>query len=256
MSPSGMFHIAVVHSDQKQALNIFQTPPIFIRRFLLGVGQERGQIATKITNQHWTALNVILHENIPWFVPMYLHTLRIRNDRTGQIIPHTAIHFVPAIRRQRPNQLELAFAIPSRTTVTVLLDIDYIFLKWLEYPPDANHGHYIGAATLTAQLPIARNYTSTPVDGSLFRDSFNASRAAGYLIQLRTESLLISLPTPDFSMPYNVICLACTVVALAFGPIHNVSTKRLHLVADEPGKPAKNGLIVRLKGLIFRTKSE
>lgn len=46
---------------------------------------------------------------------------------------------------------------------------------------------------------------------------------------MRTESVLISLPTPDFSMPYNVICLACTAVALAFGPLHNITTKRLVL---------------------------
>ena len=38
--------------------------------------------------------------------------------------------------------------------------------------------------------------------------------------------MIITLPTPDFSMPYNVICLVCTVVALAFGPIHNITTKR------------------------------
>ena len=31
------------------------------------------------------------------------------------------------------------------------------------------------------------------------------------LLQLYTEALLVNLPTPDFSMPYNVICLACTV---------------------------------------------
>ena len=45
------------------------------------------------------------------------------------------------------------------------------------------------------------------------------------MVQLYTESLLVNLPTPDFSMPYNVICLSCTVVALAFGPLHNITTK-------------------------------
>lgn len=250
-----MFHIAVMYTDKRQPVAISQPPPLFARRFLLGVGQERGQIATKISNQHWAPLNVILHENIPWFVPMYLHTLHIRNDRTGHLIRPAALHYIPAIRRVKPNELELAFAVPARTTVSVSLDIDYIFLKWLEYPPDANHGHYIGAATITAQLPVARNFTATPVDGSLFADSFNASRAGGYVVQLRTESLLISLPTPDFSMPYNVICLACTVVALAFGPIHNVSTKRLFLVDDAPSKgTAPRGLLGRLKALVFRTK--
>lgn len=59
----------------------------------------------------------------------------------------------------------------------------------------------------------------------MFFYSFNASRD-GYLVQLRTETLIVTMPTPDFSMPYNVICLACTVVALAFGPLHNITTKR------------------------------
>uniref|UniRef100_A0A1B0CXB3 Gpi transamidase complex n=1 Tax=Lutzomyia longipalpis TaxID=7200 RepID=A0A1B0CXB3_LUTLO len=104
-----------------------------------------------------------------------------------------------------------------------------------EYPPDANHGHYLGSAIVAAQLPVARNYTGVPVDGSLFVDSFNASRP-GYYVQIRTESLLLTLPVPDFSMPYNVICLACTVVALAFGPIHNMSTKRIVIVVKEAPK--------------------
>jgi len=53
-----------------------------------------------------------------------------------------------------------------------------------------------------------------------------------YFIRLHTETLLISLPTPDFSMPYNVICLACTVIAIAFGSIHNLTTRRF-VVYDE-----------------------
>lgn len=47
----------------------------------------------------------------------------------------------------------------------------------------------------------------------------------------RTNGAMVSLPTPDFSMPYNVICLACTVVALAFGPLNNICTKELILKA-------------------------
>lgn len=104
-------------------------------------------------------------------------------------------------------------------------------MKWTEYPPDANHGHYIGSAIVTALLPVAKNYTTIPVEGYLFEHSFNASRPS-YFIQIHTESLLLSLPTPDFSMPYNVICLTCTVIALAFGPIHSVTTKILTVDTD------------------------
>lgn len=58
------------------------------------------------------------------------------------------------------------------------------------------------------------------------QDGWNVSSEAGYLVRLHTESLVVAMATPDFSMPYNVICLVCTVVALAFGPLFNLTTKR------------------------------
>lgn len=44
-------------------------------------------------------------------------------------------------------------------------------------------------------------------------------------IRIYTETLLVSLPTPDFSMPYNVITLTCTVIALFFGSMFNLMTR-------------------------------
>lgn len=105
---------------------------------------------------------------------------------------------------------------------------------------------------ISAQLPIGTNYTGIPIDASLYEESFNASRPS-YFLRIHSESLLINLPTPDFSMPYNVICLACTVVALAFGPLHNMTTKRLVLRKKEE---AKKGLLQRLKEKLFRKKAK
>lgn len=229
-----MFNFAAIKkAEAKEAVPIIPVPILTARRFLLGVGQERGQIVTKIANNHWSDLNVIVQENIPWFVPIYLHTLKIRTLNGVELTP-TSIIYKPGKQRERPYQLEVAVKVPSRTTIELSIDFDYIFLKWQEYPPDANHGHYIGAAVVSALLPVAKNYTGVPVDGCLFADSFNASRS-GYLVQIHTESLLLTLPTPDFSMPYNVICLSCTVVALAFGPIHSMTTKRITVQKrDEP----------------------
>lgn len=41
-----------------------------------------------------------------------------------------------------------------------------------------------------------------------------------------TEVLLVPLTTPDFSMPYNVITITCTVFALYVGSLLNVLRKR------------------------------
>ena len=54
------------------------------------------------------------------------------------------------------------------------------------------------------------------------------------MVTVHSETLLVSLPTPDFSMPYNVICLTCTVVAVAFGSIHNLTTRRFVATAATP----------------------
>lgn len=223
-SPNRMFNLAVVNLNERN-VKLVTPPPLYAKRYILGIGQERGKIVTKITNNHWAPLNVIIQENIPWFVPIYLHSLVIKNGLNK--IESNILKYTPGQQRTRPYQLEVGFTIPARSNVEFSFDFDYIFLKWLEYPPDANHGHYIGSSVITTVLPVARNYTSIPIDGMLFYSNFNNTNKNGYLIEIRTENLLITLPTPDFSMPYNVICLACTVVALAFGPIHNMSTKRL-----------------------------
>jgi phosphatidylinositol glycan class T len=67
-------------------------------------------------------------------------------------------------------------------------------------------------------------------EDSTFEHLFWGNPAVDPVVVLFTEILLLSLPTPDFSMPYNVICLACTVAALAFGPLHNITTRNGWLI--------------------------
>ena len=59
---------------------------------------------------------------------------------------------------------------------------------------------------------------------------------------LRTTSLLLPLPTPDFSMPYNVIILTSTVIAMAFGSVFNLLVRRF-VTADEV--PKANVVIIK-----------
>lgn len=79
--------------------------------------------------------------------------------------------------------------------------------------------------------------------------SFSDS-SSSFFLRLHTETLLVSLPTPDFSMPYNVICLACTVVAIAFGSLHNLTTR--DFTASDPSK--RKGLVAKLKSFFKKEK--
>jgi hypothetical protein len=80
--------------------------------------------------------------------------------------------FRPGKERVRPYYLELVLELPARSLTSVSIQFDYAFLKWQEYPPDANHGFYMGAASISALLPVARNYTALPQDGSLIASTY------------------------------------------------------------------------------------
>lgn len=116
--------------------------------------------------------------------------------------------------------------------------MDKLFLQWTEFNPDANLGFFIPPSIVTAVLP-------DPAPETTIQQMKN-----GYgVVRLYTEKLLVALPTPDFSMPYNVICLACTVVAIAFGSVHNLTTKIF--VEDTKDKPT---LVQRIKAFFFPKK--
>lgn len=44
-------------------------------------------------------------------------------------------------------------------------------------------------------------------------------------MRIYSEPVLVTLSTPDFSMPYNVICFVCTVLAIGFGSLYNLTIK-------------------------------
>ena len=84
---------------------------------------------------------------------------------------------------------------------------------------------------------------------SLPTPSFPVSDSSSYFVRHYTEPLLVSLPTPDFSMPYNVVCLTCTVVAVCYGSFYNLLTRTFQIE-----EPRKGGLVKRLANLIRRAR--
>lgn len=223
---NGIFHLSALMPRPKVVVSELR-PLLYTDRFITGFGQEYGGLVTRIYNEHNAPVTATVIENIPWFLPIYYHTLKVTSN--GVRVTPKALIYMPGKGRMRIYYLEIVLELPSHSVTEISVQFDYVFLKWQEYPPDANHGFYIGSAIVKASIP--RNATSLTFDKSLIIDNLNSSSSSNfdYLITLKTENFIITLPTPDFSMPYNVICLACTVVALAFGPIHNITTKRLKL---------------------------
>lgn len=205
----------VVPKQDIQISSPIGAPPLYAERSITGHGQERGGVQTLITNPSPDSkVEFVYLESLPWFMKPYLHTLKVQTSgpesKPSSIIKD--IYYRPSVDRSRGTQLEVRMIVPAATTVTLSYDFEKAILRYTEYPPDANRGFDVAPAVIRL---ILADTNSTQVS-----------------MYLRTTSLLLPLPTPDFSMPYNVIILTSTVMALAFGNIFNLLVRRF-VGADE-----------------------
>ncbi|XP_006839316.1 PREDICTED: GPI transamidase component PIG-T isoform X4 [Chrysochloris asiatica] len=229
-----------------------EAPPVpflHAQRYVSGYGLQKGELSTLLYNTHpYRAFPVLLLDTVPWYLRLYVHTLTITSK--GKENKPSYIHYQPAQDRLQPHLLEMLVQLPASSVTKVSIQFERALLRWTEYTPDPNHGFYVSPSVLSALVPsiVATN----PVDwekGPLFNTLFPISDDSSYFVRLYTEPLLVSLPTPDFSMPYNVICLTCTVVAVCYGSFYNLLTRTFHIE-----EPSKGGLAKRLANLIRRAR--
>ena len=226
------------------------TPALYAERTFTGYGQERGGVQTILRNPSVDhAVEFVYLESLPWFMRTYLHTLSTEVVRdapsTRRHVKGNAdeaeaeagaqagaehkvmrdLYYRPALDRYRPTHLEMLLSVPANASVILKYDFEKAILRYTEYPPDANRGFDIPAAII--------RLTSSSSSSTPHHHPGSASNNDPHKpIYLRTTTLLLSLPTPDFSMPYNVIILTSTVMALAFGSVFNLLVRRF-VGADE-----------------------
>ncbi|KAJ5189486.1 Gpi16 subunit GPI transamidase component [Penicillium cf. griseofulvum] len=231
LAPSASFDLSIPQQPVNTEVPLDE-PVLHAERTIVGHGQERGGMRIIFGNpSNTSAVDFIYFESLPWFLRPYIHTLRatitehdgvLREVPTTEIVKET--YYRPAIDRERGTQLELALSVPAASTVTLTYDFEKAILRYTEYPPDANRGFNVAPAVIRI-----------------------VDRAHNAPIYIRSTSLLLQLPTPDFSMPYNVIILTSTVIALAFGTIFNILVRRV-VSLDEAAALGAQTLKARILG--------
>lgn len=177
-----------------------QTELVQVHRFATGYGQVGGGLAVLLTNNHPTsAARVEYHDVLPWFLRMYFSTLHVESDDDRAQVERML--FEPAELRGRPNQFQVDLILPAQSSAVISVEFDKAFIRLSEHPPDANRGFDVASG-------VAR---FTFIDDAAITEPLTRF----------TEPLLIPLPTPDFSMPYNVITMTSTVVAFFVGSMLN-----------------------------------
>lgn len=219
------FELVLPRQDKKPFP--LEQPPIYAERTFTGHGQEHGGVQSILRNPSGNDVEITYMESLPWFMKLYIHTLSLHLN--GNSTPRKDLlkemYYRPALDRKRGTQLEMEILVPANSTVVMSYDFEKAILRYTEYPPDANRGFDVPAAVIKVG------------------DS-----------EVRTTSLLLSLPTPDFSMPYNVIIFTSTVMALAFGFIFNLLVRRF-VGVDEVQSAGLQAVKAKLGAKILVLKS-
>ncbi|KZV68518.1 Gpi16 subunit, GPI transamidase component [Peniophora sp. CONT] len=148
--------------------------------------------------------------------------------------------YTPPVPHASGALLRTEILLPSGERLQVTARVRKSFFRYTEHPPDAQRGWDLPPGVLVSLEP-----TSTP---ALHRTSRTSQR-------VYTRPLLVDLATPDFSMPYNGIIMTCTLIALCFGSVFNMLTRRF-LVFDAQGKKVAGGEAVEGETAVDETKQD
>ncbi|KAH9165570.1 GPI transamidase component PIG-T [Lactarius sanguifluus] len=181
-------------------LNIPPLSDLSVQRTLKGSSQTHGELSVVVRNNRPCGCpqRTIL-ETMPWHVEFFLHTLTVT---CASLL--TNMTYTPSRPHATPAQLLATLELPPHETLHLSLRVRKAFLRYTEHPPDAQRGW---------DLPPA---VFVPFDAPHRR--------------IYTPALLVDLATPDFSMPYNVIIMSSTLIALIFGSLFNMLIRRFVVI--------------------------
>ncbi|CAK9441331.1 uncharacterized protein LODBEIA_P52000 [Lodderomyces beijingensis] len=226
-------HDFIFFTNDSTKVGAVESPPLYVSRSLTGYSLDKGGLRVAFTNPSAKAAQLKYFESVPWFMRLYMSTLELSlwdSQSTRVVHNHSEIiknnYYRPSVDRQRPSHWELDLEVPANSTLRMTYDFDKSLLFYREYPPDANHGFDVEPAVI------------------LVKDD-----SGNIVYDFRTTSLLLTLPTPDFSMPYNVIILTCTVLSLAFGIVFNLLTKKT-VTEEEFERVSQNTKFAKFKAFI------
>jgi phosphatidylinositol glycan class T len=205
----------------------FPLPPWIPHQYLLGSGTLSGQMVIGLSRPKdidsqidlEVGSTVCIFQVIPWPVHVWLHTLKLEiNNKAVTLQPGQVTFNRLQLSRYResPLVLDLCLHLPVNTVhkaparhMQLSWSFTKSFLAVSEQPPDAHRGLDVPSAVL--RFPTSPPLRETRLDKT---------------VGLYSEGLLVQLATADISMPYNVICLTGTVLAIFCGALLNSFMKR------------------------------
>jgi phosphatidylinositol glycan class T len=165
-----------------------------------------GVFTVTIENNDDAPREAIYSEIWPWWVKGWLSEMELRVDGTPANDLLESIAYHPAKSPHATiSTVHLTLSVPPRSHLVITIPFTKLTLKYTEHRPDAERGREISSGILTL---------------------LNGGTGKGFRPRIYTSRLLLDVPTPDFSMPYNVIIMSSTVMAVFFGLMHGSLTRK------------------------------
>lgn len=161
-----------------------------ISKFLTNpVYDRQTEIIYELTNTYCSQSQVIIHEVLPiYFMPNY-HDIHISLNHTK--LDKGFDIFIQKNSFSTEKVLQFIVKVPPFSIMKLSIPINKIMKSFEEYPHDPAKGHYLIGAPVFFKFENDTNFQS-----------------------IRKDNLLIRIPEPDFSMPFNISTF--TFVALGY----------------------------------------
>ncbi|KZV68514.1 Gpi16-domain-containing protein [Peniophora sp. CONT] len=195
-----------------------------VDRSMKGSIQTAGKLALSMRSNLQVEQRVLWLETLPWHLELYLHTLHVAcadGRPCDELLKN--LTYTPPIPHASGALLQTDILLPPGEHLQITARVRKSFLRYTEHPPDAQRGWDLPPGVLVSLEPTSALHHSSQTSQRVY-----------------TRPLLVDLATPDFSMLYNVIIMTCTLIALCFGSVFNMLTRRF-LVFDAEGKMVAGG---------------
>ena len=215
--------------------------PITARRLVAGDGERKSTLLLELTSYWARPVRVDVVDELPHWVQPYWHTLRcwrngssIRLDealKTWRIRPASApapplpraieLYASDAVATRAPHQFRWSADLPAGPASLV---VAFDLLKPVRHidsmPADASRGLDIGSAAV-AYSEVARG-AAGPAGAPKTAPTPDEPPPQQQLL-LFSNAVVVMLPIADDSMPYNVIAVSSTLIALFVGQVSLVN---------------------------------
>lgn len=211
--------------------------PVYFHTHIAGKGAHEGSLVATVTNRHSRAVRINYLQVLPHYIRVFMHTLNIETNDKQKLAPD--FYNYDLARDDTSSLIELRIEVPARSETRISYRFVRAYLKCSEYKPDAHKGLLLGSASISIEAQGGFNKHLVFPAGTMSLNNFNGSTTDDIkadidngVFRVYARPLLVILPTPDFSMSYNVICFVCTVLVTAFGAIHRKTTQKQIIRVD------------------------